>query len=113
MQGLLLGGDIPRCGKYAQHIAAGVLVHRGVVEDLGGSGCLMPDGEWISGDYSFLKNLAISCACLLRLGKVVGEVRPDEFLPRQAGDLDRSFVYVRSEERRVGKECRSRWSPYH
>ena len=22
-------------------------------------------------------------------------------------------TYVRSEERRVGKECRSRWSPYH
>ena len=22
-------------------------------------------------------------------------------------------VEVRSEERRVGKECRSRWSPYH
>ena len=22
-------------------------------------------------------------------------------------------VYMRSEERRVGKECRSRWSPYH
>src|SRR5256885_11454075 len=22
-------------------------------------------------------------------------------------------VYDRSEERRVGKECRSRWSPYH
>ena len=21
--------------------------------------------------------------------------------------------YMRSEERRVGKECRSRWSPYH
>ena len=24
-----------------------------------------------------------------------------------------SFVCARSEERRVGKECRSRWSPYH
>ena len=23
------------------------------------------------------------------------------------------FVQLRSEERRVGKECRSRWSPYH
>src|SRR5258708_7144348 len=23
------------------------------------------------------------------------------------------FSYLRSEERRVGKECRSRWSPYH
>src|SRR5437899_10993997 len=25
----------------------------------------------------------------------------------------RGFVLFRSEERRVGKECRSRWSPYH
>src|SRR2546422_8017535 len=24
-----------------------------------------------------------------------------------------AMVYDRSEERRVGKECRSRWSPYH
>src|SRR5260370_30135728 len=24
-----------------------------------------------------------------------------------------AMVYMRSEERRVGKECRSRWSPYH
>ena len=24
-----------------------------------------------------------------------------------------SSVFGRSEERRVGKECRSRWSPYH
>ena len=25
----------------------------------------------------------------------------------------RIYLYSRSEERRVGKECRSRWSPYH
>ena len=30
-------------------------------------------------------------------------------LPRESEQLD----YERSEERRVGKECRSRWSPYH
>jgi len=24
-----------------------------------------------------------------------------------------SAIILRSEERRVGKECRSRWSPYH
>src|ERR1035438_5356188 len=29
------------------------------------------------------------------------------------GDPHRRFPSVRSEERRVGKECRSRWSPYH
>src|SRR2546427_13055750 len=28
-------------------------------------------------------------------------------------DLDKDFTSDRSEERRVGKECRSRWSPYH
>src|SRR5271157_6382378 len=27
--------------------------------------------------------------------------------------LREAFPYQRSEERRVGKECRSRWSPYH
>ena len=26
---------------------------------------------------------------------------------------DYKSMYNRSEERRVGKECRSRWSPYH
>ena len=25
----------------------------------------------------------------------------------------KDFMVLRSEERRVGKECRSRWSPYH
>ena len=24
-----------------------------------------------------------------------------------------AYFFYRSEERRVGKECRSRWSPYH
>ena len=28
-------------------------------------------------------------------------------------DIGQMQMYVRSEERRVGKECRSRWSPYH
>ena len=27
--------------------------------------------------------------------------------------VDMAEKYDRSEERRVGKECRSRWSPYH
>ena len=31
----------------------------------------------------------------------------------RAGRMPRKFYAARSEERRVGKECRSRWSPYH
>ena len=35
-------------------------------------------------------------------------------IQNKAKDDFMSFVKcVRSEERRVGKECRSRWSPYH
>ena len=30
-----------------------------------------------------------------------------------AADVHREGIAERSEERRVGKECRSRWSPYH
>ena len=34
--------------------------------------------------------------------------------PEVLGDtLDLATALTRSEERRVGKECRSRWSPYH
>ena len=36
-------------------------------------------------------------------------------LDRASGDVKTALVmgHLRSEERRVGKECRSRWSPYH
>ena len=33
--------------------------------------------------------------------------------PRNSSPFTVSFRRPRSEERRVGKECRSRWSPYH
>ena len=37
-----------------------------------------------------------------------------EDILEEAIRLDASDVHlIRSEERRVGKECRSRWSPYH
>src|SRR5256885_15059589 len=41
----------------------------------------------------------------------------DDFPPESHGSPTDFHVFVthgqRSEERRVGKECRSRWSPYH
>ena len=40
-----------------------------------------------------------------------------DFLPEQVKPSSRGQFFdvecYRSEERRVGKECRSRWSPYH
>src|SRR5438046_10647703 len=41
----------------------------------------------------------------------------DEFyasiIPKQLSDDAKNVMRQRSEERRVGKECRSRWVPYH
>ena len=34
-------------------------------------------------------------------------------IQRDVGNLVKWLMIARSEERRVGKECRSRWSPYH
>ena len=38
---------------------------------------------------------------------------PAAEFPTNAFSTDIKAEFKRSEERRVGKECRSRWSPYH
>ena len=38
---------------------------------------------------------------------------PERFTPQRYPELLALRLGLRSEERRVGKECRSRWSPYH
>ena len=48
------------------------------------------------------------------LHMVVEKLKTDDALrAEQEGVLLKAGYDVRSEERRVGKECRSRWSPYH
>ena len=34
-------------------------------------------------------------------------------IAKNSADITFAEDWARSEERRVGKECRSRWSPYH
>ena len=47
--------------------------------------------------------------------KAAGEMRErvDQLVEYGADAVWVSTFHSRSEERRVGKECRSRWSPYH
>ena len=53
---------------------------------------------------------AVICV-LLSSESAIWQVAP-VLKPEMFSDPLFAFVY-RSEERRVGKECRSRWSPYH
>ena len=71
--------------------------------------------------YSFVRELSASGKSLLFVGtkKQAQDAIRDEALrcgqyyvnARWLGGMMTNFK--RSEERRVGKECRSRWSPYH
>ena len=57
--------------------------------------------ECLIGDRTFYRHVAV----------VVLPIIVQNTLSNVVSLLDN--VMVRSEERRVGKECRSRWSPYH
>src|SRR2546422_34699 len=50
------------------------------------------------------------------VGRAIKDRRERVVLATKFGNVrrpDGTWAGVRSEERRVGKECRSRWSPYH
>ena len=67
------------------------------------------------------RNCGIMCLCrkecVLQIGidrgEVVLEISKELLIKdlKEFNSIDKLFL--RSEERRVGKECRSRWSPYH
>ena len=59
------------------------------------------DRSWSQSHYEGMEQ----CAARLNL-----DVEYREKVPKDETSID---VMDRSEERRVGKECRSRWSPYH
>src|SRR5579872_5280321 len=87
----ILGADL---GASLRHMA-NAIAHRG------------PDGE------GFFETLADNGAC--RIGLAHRRLAIIDLATGQQpmGNEDGSIQIVRSEERRVGKECRSRWSPDH
>src|ERR1035437_709593 len=73
-----------------------------------------PDGYWcgeLEGD-SMLEADYIFLHTLLESGDPGRLKRAFTEMMRYQNE-DGSWSLYRSEERRVGKECRSRWSPYH
>src|SRR6266513_1220648 len=73
-------------------------------------------GELAAG-LLFLLGLWLPLAGLLVIGTMAVAIAkvhgPKGFFVQDGGYEYNLVLIVRSEERRVGKECRSRWSPYH
>ena len=72
----------------------------------------LPSGVWVE------RLVARPAGESRHMSTVAGGVQqgpvPASALNQAAGELaPRTWGGMRSEERRVGKECRSRWSPYH
>ena len=65
------------------------------------AGAVFLIGSWLRYDYGQYTWRAASSQMLDRKGMNL------------ASNLFHIGILGRSEERRVGKECRSRWSPYH
>ena len=71
------------------------------------------DGNLLSSSNGYLL-FSLLCA-LVRGSRLDPVFHPDAGNGKKAVSLGmmRPQGLTRSEERRVGKECRSRWSPYH
>src|SRR3546814_4312017 len=69
-----------------------------------------------SSDLSLLLNITLDQKQIRLYGATYSEAPQTSPLIRTNLDRDNTMFFVRSEERRVGKECvstcRSRWSPY-
>ena len=82
--------------------------------------CLLCGGNVVKTckGYRCENNIAEQPTCVLNINGIIGNRKMSdeeiaELLEHRFILLDGFASKERSEERRVGKECRSRWSPYH
>ena len=77
---------------------------------------MLAENTWISIYMTGISTL-IAYAIGLPLGVILVVLAPGGLRPNKGAykvlDFIVNILRSRSEERRVGKECRSRWSPYH
>ena len=83
---------------------------------------MLPEGNWITRAPSLRRKAVLIAKVqdegghgmyLYSAAETLGISRAQMFEQLLSGSAKYSSIFNRSEERRVGKECRSRWSPYH
>ena len=69
----------------------------------------------VTGTVTDAENNPLIGAAVVVVGTTDGVITDfdGKYTIKAASGQSLNFSYVRSEERRVGQECRSRWSPYH
>ena len=112
MDGIHVVANLYRCQGEARYQTDAAPLRQFCIDAVNRSGLTVVgelfhqfDGGGVTGQAGAVR-LGIARA-LIELDE---EMRPSL---KKAGLLTRDSRAKRSEERRVGKECRSRWSPYH
>ena len=60
--------------------------------------------------FILFSDVELTVACAKELAEKCADCNYDYIMTAESKGIPLAY---RSEERRVGKECRSRWSPYH
>src|SRR3989454_12194217 len=102
-------------GGKSLNLTASFFERAGTIDFLGGEVKFFLDGK-LGGDaatsFDFVETTRKEALELL-LGMAPGDHKAIEIFVNTGFNQQGGFDEDRSEERRVGKECRSRWSPYH
>ena len=107
---LIIGGvEIPYEKGLLGHSDADVLLHA-IMDALLGAAALGDIGKHFPDNDDRYKGIS-SLELLRQVGKLLDE--KNYVIENIDATIIAQKPKMRSEERRVGKECRSRWSPYH
>ena len=69
--------------------------------------------SWVVASGNNFENLIRTVINTVMNREGILAIKGDKLRTKQKASEIVEFLTLRSEERRVGKECRSRWSPYH
>src|SRR5256885_5091728 len=76
--------------------------------------CALPISLWLDISGGISQSATAGCQpCAKARVDASAEASQSASAGASAVAVPTTVVFRRSEERRVGKECRSRWSPYH
>ena len=97
----------------AQKVAVEKVTRRNIIETVSANGKIQPAKDvkispYISGE---VVQLYVKEGNFVKKGQKLAKIDPKIYI--SSFQQAEAAVKTRSEERRVGKECRSRWSPYH
>ena len=68
---------------------------------------------WFGGTMVLVDGTLGGSEFIAYMGLAYNILTPAKTISKASYQLRQRDAVLRSEERRVGKECRSRWSPYH